>query len=841
MLRSLRFMGVTEETTRAIVDEIAKKKTEGRGHDHDHALKQEMRELENNAERDGRVDSKSGHDDLREFARRQAADNPAKAGLGGNSSSIMAWGIVEGLTEKVGEAYRALVEFVASSWELYKAELESVTFPVFVHCYLTLVEAGYGEQATRLMKAWGGGHEATYREEVSHLRMLKAKDHLAASGYAQLVLKHKFRVRMCLAASKLLNAFLLNKELLIILNIVNTKISFVIADRPPLPFRQAREKIDIIERERKRETHTRVVRCGPDDVFPASLRRGVELNKAKKRKVQQPEDGEGEMEAEQQGNDEEGMKWAAAPPMEVALLKQTERDAVAVGLDYPLSANPGAPAVAAPAPVNANANAPGGGKGISRSGTTVAGGLVVLTGSEAAAKARERLKKLQEAAKVTEETAAQHGGLRQRQVTLPDKPPPLPDPPTNWSYLRLLLRPLNSKLLEDALRTPEGDAKPFLANPLTPHVAMFTCYNAHKMLCCIKPTRDGTQIAAGFTDRAVRAWRTAPNAPAPYDGENAKGAAGGGDGGSGGDALEPMRFVGHSRPVLAMSWSPDGRLLLSAGGDGFVKLWDLARGRSGNAAGYVRYDGHCGPVWDVAFGPTGYYFATASADRTACLWSTDSAQPLRIFAGHLDGVLCVAFHPNSNYVVTGSVDKTVRLWEIQSGNCIRLFAGQAGSVTCVAVSPCGRKIAAGSSDRSIRVWDIATGNTLALFKGHTDAVECMDFSAEGSALVSGGKDRMVMIWDVATACAGGSSKPLTDNGVPTPFFGSPERDREQPAVGTTAALGTKKRKRGLESWSSTGDGPSHGPVHTFATRNTEVYSVLFTKKNLVLAAGILHE
>ena len=41
---------------------------------------------------------------------------------------------------------------------------------------------------------------------------------------------------------------------------------------------------------------------------------------------------------------------------------------------------------------------------------------MVLTGSEAAAKARERLKKLQEAAKVTEETAAQHGGLRQRQV-----------------------------------------------------------------------------------------------------------------------------------------------------------------------------------------------------------------------------------------------------------------------------------------------------------------------------------------------------------------------------------------------------------------------------------------
>lgn len=28
---------------------------------------------------------------------------------------------------------------MGSSWELYRPELEAVTFPVFVHCYLTLV------------------------------------------------------------------------------------------------------------------------------------------------------------------------------------------------------------------------------------------------------------------------------------------------------------------------------------------------------------------------------------------------------------------------------------------------------------------------------------------------------------------------------------------------------------------------------------------------------------------------------------------------------------------------------------------------------------------------------
>lgn len=47
---------------------------------------------------------------------------------------------------QVEREYQGLSGFVGSSWELYRPELEAVTFPVFVHCYLTLVMFDHGDE-----------------------------------------------------------------------------------------------------------------------------------------------------------------------------------------------------------------------------------------------------------------------------------------------------------------------------------------------------------------------------------------------------------------------------------------------------------------------------------------------------------------------------------------------------------------------------------------------------------------------------------------------------------------------------------------------------------------------
>ncbi len=215
---------------------------------------------------------------------------------------------------------------------------------------------------------------------------------------------------------------------------------------------------------------------------------------------------------------------------------------------------------------------------------------------------------------------------------------------------------------------------------------------------------------------------------------------------------EPL--AGHADWVRAVTFSPDGRWVLSCSGGwtpegvispGDVRLWDAATG-----AERCRCTGHTAPIVAIAFSPDGKRFLSGSDDSTMRLWSAGDGREVRCFRGHRGLVRSVVFCPDNRRAFSGSVDGTVRLWDVDSGAELRRFAGHAGGVECVACSAGGRWAASAGKDNAVRLWDVETGREVRCLEGHRYHVTAVRFSPDDRFLLSGSLDGTVRLWEAAS-------------------------------------------------------------------------------------------
>jgi U3 small nucleolar RNA-associated protein 13 len=119
----------------------------------------------------------------------------------------------------------------------------------------------------------------------------------------------------------------------------------------------------------------------------------------------------------------------------------------------------------------------------------------------------------------------------------------------------------------------------------------------------------------------------------------------------------------HKAPVADVAIDASGGYVATASADRGVKVWDLDKG----CALTHSFSGHGGVVLRVLFHPKQLLLVSAGADCEVRVWDLVDRSCVHVFKGHYSAVTSVAFSPAGWHLLSGARDRVVNVWDLRSG------------------------------------------------------------------------------------------------------------------------------------------------------------------------------
>eukprot|EP00879_Flechtneria_rotunda_P025198 GHRR01026766.1.p3 GENE.GHRR01026766.1~~GHRR01026766.1.p3 ORF type:complete len:222 (+),score=50.23 GHRR01026766.1:450-1115(+) len=206
-------------------------------------------------------------------------------------------------------------------------------------------------------------------------------------------------------------------------------------------------------------------------------------------------------------------------------------------------------------------------------------------------------------------------------------------------------------------------------------------------------------------------------------------------------------FSGHNGPVTAGAFTPDGKSVVSVGGenDCSLRMWNP---KTGECTVHIHgHHFHEEGINCLGMHVDGSVVVTGAQDGSVRVSNIHNSRVMPPLLGHEDSVEGAGFSRHLPLAATAGIDGKLIIWDTGTFS-ERGVCQHEQPITRMAWASHAPLVASGSLDGVVRLWDLRTSGCVKQLYGHNSAVQDLAISPDGSMVLTGADDATARVFSL---------------------------------------------------------------------------------------------